>query len=107
MELLLKSFVAGNKGFMGGIKYPLKKDLWNRGLLSPIPIGQSKIGVATEFAAGFLKPTKIASVPGQEPPVAVGAIEDMNKGVAVPVSRIGGRQLQHCFDCFFITLQGC
>src|SRR5687768_13366114 len=43
-------------------------------IFGPIPVRKRKTGVAAEFPANLLKPSYIAAMPNQKPPIAVWAV---------------------------------
>lgn len=61
----------------------------------PVPVGQGEGWIAAQLTADLLEPAEVAAVPGQEPPVAMRAVERVDQGLAVPVPRVFGRQRQH------------
>lgn len=80
------------------------EDIRNRGVRSPVPVGQRKFAVPGQLSADPLKVQQVAAVPRQEEPIAVGAIVEMDIRLVVPVARIVRTQPFHCRYCCLVGL---
>ena len=71
----------------------------------PVPVRKRERRITAQLTANLFEPADVSTVPRQEPPVPVRAVECVDKSEAIPVARVCRRQLKHRGDRFAVAVQ--